>query len=342
MRCSITRGVVDVGGRAEVARQVGDRHAGDLATKSAGMAADCTRGVPRPARCRARRGAVTDSAWSCARPRRSFASWPRACAATTRAWASARPRSRLAGGVPAGRSRSTPRARSSPGSAPRPRAPCRRTARSPRAPRACSTTCTPSCGFRGNEQQYDDPRNSFLPEVLARRTGIPITLSIVAIEVAARAGLAALRRLVPGPLPRAQRGRAARRARRLPRARARRRGLHRAAAPRARPRRALEPGHLEPAATRDVLRAHARQPEARLRQPAGVGAGGGLLRPHPAARAGGRRRAARPRAPLRAARVLRPALDDLERFLALAPRAPEADALRARVEALRPQAARIH
>ena len=33
-----------------------------------------------------------------------------------------------------------------------------------------------TCGFRGNEQQYDDPRNSFLPEVLARRTGIPITL----------------------------------------------------------------------------------------------------------------------------------------------------------------------
>src|SRR5688572_2820188 len=44
------------------------------------------------------------------------------------------------------------------------------------------------CGFRGNELHYDDPRNSFLPEVLARRTGIPITLSIVAIEIAARAG----------------------------------------------------------------------------------------------------------------------------------------------------------
>jgi regulator of sirC expression with transglutaminase-like and TPR domain len=37
-----------------------------------------------------------------------------------------------------------------------------------------------------------------------------------------------------------------------------------------------------------------------------------------------------------------PALGDLERFLALAPGAPEAGAIRARVEALRPRAAAIH
>ena len=37
-----------------------------------------------------------------------------------------------------------------------------------------------------------------------------------------------------------------------------------------------------------------------------------------------------------------PALADLERFLALVPGSPEADALRARVEALRPRAAAIH
>ena len=43
-------------------------------------------------------------------------------------------------------------------------------------------------GFRGNTAAYDDPRNSFLDQVLERRVGIPITLSIVAIEVAARAG----------------------------------------------------------------------------------------------------------------------------------------------------------
>ena len=43
-------------------------------------------------------------------------------------------------------------------------------------------------GFRGNQGKYGDPRNSLLHEVLARRTGIPITLSVVAIAVAAQAG----------------------------------------------------------------------------------------------------------------------------------------------------------
>jgi regulator of sirC expression with transglutaminase-like and TPR domain len=43
--------------------------------------------------------------------------------------------------------------------------------------------------FVGNEADYGDPRNSFLNEVLDRRTGIPITLSLVYIEVARRAGL---------------------------------------------------------------------------------------------------------------------------------------------------------
>ncbi|HKF67835.1 MAG TPA: transglutaminase-like domain-containing protein, partial [Vicinamibacterales bacterium] len=38
-------------------------------------------------------------------------------------------------------------------------------------------------------EQYTDPRNSFLNEVLDRRLGIPITLSVVYIEVARRAGL---------------------------------------------------------------------------------------------------------------------------------------------------------
>ena len=44
-------------------------------------------------------------------------------------------------------------------------------------------------GFTGNEARYDDPRNSFLNAVLDRRTGIPITLALVYIEVARRAGL---------------------------------------------------------------------------------------------------------------------------------------------------------
>jgi regulator of sirC expression with transglutaminase-like and TPR domain len=45
-------------------------------------------------------------------------------------------------------------------------------------------------GFRGNQQDYYDPRNSFLNQVMDRRTGIPITLSAVAMAVAARAGMA--------------------------------------------------------------------------------------------------------------------------------------------------------
>ncbi len=44
-------------------------------------------------------------------------------------------------------------------------------------------------GFRGNREDYYDPRNSFLNDVLERRTGIPITLSLVYIEVGRRAGL---------------------------------------------------------------------------------------------------------------------------------------------------------
>jgi regulator of sirC expression with transglutaminase-like and TPR domain len=43
--------------------------------------------------------------------------------------------------------------------------------------------------FVGNREKYDDPRNSCLNEVLDRRTGIPITLSVVYMEVGRRAGL---------------------------------------------------------------------------------------------------------------------------------------------------------
>jgi len=44
-------------------------------------------------------------------------------------------------------------------------------------------------GFSGNATDYYDPRNSYLNEVLDRRLGIPITLSIVYVEVGRRAGL---------------------------------------------------------------------------------------------------------------------------------------------------------
>ncbi len=43
--------------------------------------------------------------------------------------------------------------------------------------------------FVGNSSHYEDPRNSCLNEVLDRRTGIPITLALVYLEIARRAGL---------------------------------------------------------------------------------------------------------------------------------------------------------
>ena len=45
------------------------------------------------------------------------------------------------------------------------------------------------CAYFGNRAEYGDPRNSDLSQVIARRTGIPITLAIVAIEVGARCGV---------------------------------------------------------------------------------------------------------------------------------------------------------
>jgi regulator of sirC expression with transglutaminase-like and TPR domain len=44
-------------------------------------------------------------------------------------------------------------------------------------------------GFAGNTVDYGDPRNSYLDDVLARRLGIPITLSVVMIEVGRRRGV---------------------------------------------------------------------------------------------------------------------------------------------------------
>jgi regulator of sirC expression with transglutaminase-like and TPR domain len=44
-------------------------------------------------------------------------------------------------------------------------------------------------GFRGNTQSYYEARNSYLNEVLDRRTGLPILLAAVAMAVGTRAGL---------------------------------------------------------------------------------------------------------------------------------------------------------
>jgi regulator of sirC expression with transglutaminase-like and TPR domain len=53
-------------------------------------------------------------------------------------------------------------------------------------------------GFRGNEDEYDDPRNSFMNEVLDRQLGIPLTLSILFMEIARAAGFEARGIGLPG------------------------------------------------------------------------------------------------------------------------------------------------
>ena len=54
---------------------------------------------------------------------------------------------------------------------------------------AINTELFEVCGFRGNTENYSDPENSFLDRVIERRTGIPITLSLVYMEIAQRVGL---------------------------------------------------------------------------------------------------------------------------------------------------------
>jgi regulator of sirC expression with transglutaminase-like and TPR domain len=53
-------------------------------------------------------------------------------------------------------------------------------------------------GFAGNVNDYYDPRNSYLPDVLARRRGIPITLALIFVELATQAGLEAAGVSFPG------------------------------------------------------------------------------------------------------------------------------------------------
>ena len=47
------------------------------------------------------------------------------------------------------------------------------------------------CGFRGNHEDYYTPENSFINRVLERKLGIPISLAVVYVEVAQRAGVRA-------------------------------------------------------------------------------------------------------------------------------------------------------
>ena len=189
-------------------------------------------------------------------------------------------------------------------------------------------------GFRGNTEEYYDPRNSYLNEVLDRRTGIPITLSTVYMEVARRAGLEVEGVGLPGHfVVRIQTPGTAAPRRPVPRRdAAHREGLPGAPRPdlrrqgeaRAEDARALPaPGHA---------RAHAAQPEGHL--PSGPGRArarcawwtcSSAIQPGSAE-------------DLRDRGVLYAALDcyglaarDLESYLALAPKAPDAEELAARV-----------
>ena len=53
-------------------------------------------------------------------------------------------------------------------------------------------------GLRGNREDYYDPRNSFLNDVLDRKLGIPITLSVVYMDVARRVGFPVAGTGMPG------------------------------------------------------------------------------------------------------------------------------------------------
>jgi regulator of sirC expression with transglutaminase-like and TPR domain len=199
-----------------------------------------------------------------------------------------------------------------------------------------------ACGFRGNEEHYDDLRNHFLNEVLARRTGIPITLAVVYVEVAACIGLPLAGVSFPA---------------------------HFLARTTGEPPVVIDPFHgvlLDEAGCRALLAralgAQARFGPERLApaSPAEVALRMlGNLKHRYAARRDflraldccERMLLIAPASPgeIRDRGLLYeqlecfgPALDDLERFLALAPDAPEASALRARVEALRPRVAHIH
>ncbi len=53
-------------------------------------------------------------------------------------------------------------------------------------------------GFRGNTEDYYDPRNSYLNQVIDRRTGIPITLSLVYLEISRRINFPMIEVGLPG------------------------------------------------------------------------------------------------------------------------------------------------
>jgi regulator of sirC expression with transglutaminase-like and TPR domain len=58
-----------------------------------------------------------------------------------------------------------------------------------RTPTALGEALFVTQGFSGNTEDYSDPRNSLLDDVIDRRVGIPITLSILMMEIGRRIGL---------------------------------------------------------------------------------------------------------------------------------------------------------
>ncbi len=58
-----------------------------------------------------------------------------------------------------------------------------------RTPAALAEALFVTDGFAGNLEDYSDPRNSLLDDVIDRRLGIPISLSILMIEIGRRTGL---------------------------------------------------------------------------------------------------------------------------------------------------------
>lgn len=55
-----------------------------------------------------------------------------------------------------------------------------------------------ACGFAGDREAYDDPANSFLPQVLERRLGLPIALTVLWMLIGRRLGLTCEGIALPG------------------------------------------------------------------------------------------------------------------------------------------------
>lgn len=198
-------------------------------------------------------------------------------------------------------------------------------------------------GFRGNSDDYYDPRNSFLNDVLDRRTGIPITLALIYVEVGRRCQLPVEGIAFPGHflvrfggegggfLIDAFFGRTVSddeceerlRAVLGPEARFDREGLRPATC-----------GEVVVRMLANLKHAYARRRE--LRE--AVGCCDRLLLLCPDAPGELRDRGLL----YEELECWGPALQDLERFLALAPADPAADSVRERVDTLRPRASRIH